>query len=81
MEAGVDIVSELKSADKPPIRLIFTLISALVTPPIMWLVLLLHTKPEDWGHIILETFKRPLTYAWFAYAGFVLWLASGGLSQ
>ena len=67
-------MSESNSSSKPPFWLIFILISALVTPPFMWLVLLFHAKPEDWGHIIKETFKRPLTYAWLAYAGFVVWI-------
>lgn len=56
-----------------PLVAAFLIISALVTPPIMWLVLLLHAKPEDWGHIIRETFKRPLTYLWLGYASVVTW--------
>lgn len=58
-----------------PLLVAFFVISALVTPPIMWLILLLHAKPEDWGHIIRETLKRPLTYLWFGYASVVIWFA------
>ena len=51
----------------------FFIISALVTPPVMWLVLLMHAKPEDRGHIVRETLKRPLTYLWLGYASVVMW--------
>jgi len=51
----------------------FFLITALITPPIMWLILLLHAKPEDRGHIVKETLKRPLTYVWLCYASVIIW--------
>ena len=71
-----------KSNSKGPSPLaIFFLISALVTPPIMWLILLLHAKPEDWGHIIRETLKRPLTYLWFGYASVVIWFVCKAYSD
>jgi len=37
------------SSNGPSLLAVFFIISALVTPPIMWLILLLHAKPEDWG--------------------------------
>jgi len=39
----------------------------------MWLILLLHAKPEARGYIIVETLKRPLTYLWLGYACVVIW--------
>jgi len=51
----------------------FILITALITPPIMWLILLLHAKPEDRSHILIETLKRPLTYVWLGYASVIVW--------
>lgn len=53
----------------------FFLITALITPPIMWLILLLHAKPEDRGHILIETLKKPLTYVWLGYAAVIVWFA------